>query len=57
MLPRADPEVPRLDKEQIFLEATGGSLQSQTMRVHFTYPFRYNRPVYVVYIGPKLTKR
>ncbi len=34
-----------------------GKVKIGQMRVHFTYPFRRDRPLYVVYIGPKLTKR
>lgn len=34
-----------------------GKVKIEQMRVHFTYPIRHDRPVYIVYIGPKLTKR
>ncbi len=34
-----------------------GKVKIHQMRVHFTFPFRHNRPLYVVYVGPKLTKR
>ena len=28
-----------------------------TLRLHFSWPVRAGEPVYVVYAGPKLTKR
>lgn len=28
-----------------------------TLRLHFSWPIRFREPVYVVYVGPKLTKR
>jgi hypothetical protein len=34
-----------------------GKVKINQMRVHFTFPFRHDHPLYVVYIGPKLTKR
>ena len=34
-----------------------GKVKIEQMRVHFTYPIRHDRPLYIVYIGPKLTKR
>jgi hypothetical protein len=34
-----------------------GKVKIGQMRMHFTYPLRYDRPLYVVYLGPKLTKR
>ena len=34
-----------------------GKIQQMTLRVHFTWPINYGRPVYVVYAGPKLTKQ
>ena len=34
-----------------------GKEHSSTLRLHFSWPIRYREPVYVVYLGPKLTKR
>ena len=34
-----------------------GKVRQMTLRLHFSWPVRAGRPVYVVYAGPKLTKR
>ena len=34
-----------------------GKIRTQTLRMHFSWPVRANEPVYVVYVGPKITKR
>ena len=34
-----------------------GKVNSPKLRVHFSWPPQLNRPVYVVYVGPKITKR
>lgn len=34
-----------------------GKVRPMTLRLHFSWPVRAGRPVYVVYAGPKLTKR
>ena len=34
-----------------------GKVKIRQLRIHFSYPITPNRPVYVVYIGPKITKR
>lgn len=34
-----------------------GKERSSTLRLHFSWPIQYREPVYVVYFGPKLTKR
>ena len=34
-----------------------GKIQTPQLRVHFSYPIRANEPLYVAYVGPKLTKR
>ncbi len=34
-----------------------GKIQTPQFRVHFSYPIRHDSPLFVVYIGPKLTKR
>jgi len=33
-----------------------GKVQTPQLRVHFSYPVRAEDPLYVVYVGPKLTK-
>lgn len=33
-----------------------GKVQTPQLRVHFSYPIRSEEPLYVVYVGPKLTK-
>ncbi|MFS8065728.1 MAG: hypothetical protein ACMG6S_05070 [Byssovorax sp.] len=34
-----------------------GKVKIEQMRMHFAFPLRFDAPLYVVYIGPKLTKR
>jgi hypothetical protein len=34
-----------------------GKVQSPQLRIHFSWPIRANEPLYVVYVGPKITKR
>lgn len=34
-----------------------GKIHSPQIRIHFTYPIQNDKPLYVAYIGPKLTKR
>lgn len=34
-----------------------GKAQTPQLRVHFSYPVRANEPLYIVYVGPKITKR
>jgi len=34
-----------------------GKVKIEQMRMHFTFPLRFDAPLYIVYIGPKLTKR
>lgn len=34
-----------------------GKVQTPQLRVHFSYPIRADQPLYVVYVGPKVTKR
>ena len=34
-----------------------GKVRHMTLRLHFSWPVRADEPVYVVYAGPKLTKR
>ncbi|MBF0528302.1 MAG: hypothetical protein HQK55_03315 [Deltaproteobacteria bacterium] len=34
-----------------------GKVQTPQLRIHFSWPIRYDKPFYVVYVGPKLTKQ
>ena len=34
-----------------------GKVRRPALRVHFSWPIRFGEPVYVVYAGPKITKR
>ncbi len=34
-----------------------GKVSQMTLRLHFSWPIEANKPVYVVYVGPKITKR
>lgn len=34
-----------------------GKVQTPQLRVHFSWPVRHDEPLYIVYIGPKLTKQ
>lgn len=34
-----------------------GKVRSKTLRLHFSWPIPAGKPIYVVYAGPKLTKR
>lgn len=34
-----------------------GKERSNTIRLHFSWPIRAGKPVYVVYVGPKITKK
>jgi hypothetical protein len=33
-----------------------GKVRTQVLRIHFSWPVRADEPLYVVYVGPKLTK-
>ena len=34
-----------------------GKVRSMTLRMHFSWPVQYRKPVYVMYIGQKITRR
>ena len=34
-----------------------GKVKSPQLRIHFSWPVRANEPLYIVYVGPKITKR
>jgi len=48
--------IPSSGKEQL-LCSWHGKIQTPTLRFHFSFPIRHKEPVYVCYIGPKITKR
>ena len=47
---------PDRDGTKIFCPWHGKERRS-ILRLHFSWPIRYGEPVYVAYVGPKLTKR
>lgn len=34
-----------------------GKVQTPPLRVHFSWPVRADEPLFIVYVGPKITKR
>jgi len=56
---------PDLRSRMIFSDPQGrqiecfwhGKIRHREYRIHFTYPITYNQPLYIAYIGPKLTRR
>ncbi len=34
-----------------------GKVKTPQIRIHFSWPIAANAPVYIVYVGPKITKR
>lgn len=34
-----------------------GKIRTMTLRMHFSWPVRYGQPVYVMYVGQKITRR
>jgi hypothetical protein len=49
----AHPEQPG---ETLFC-AWHGKIKTPQIRIHFSWPVRSEAPLYVVYVGPKITKR
>lgn len=47
---------PTVPQERIFCP-WHGKVKIQQMRVHFSYPIKRSEPLYVVYIGPKISRR
>ena len=47
---------PDRDGNKLFCPMHGKEYGSM-LRLHFSWPIRYREPVYVAYVGPKLTKR
>ena len=47
---------PTSETESLFCPMHGKT-QTPPMRFHFSWPIQAKQPVYVVYVGPKLTKR
>jgi hypothetical protein len=34
-----------------------GKVKTPPIRIHFTFPILHNTPLYVMYVGPKITKK
>lgn len=34
-----------------------GKVKTPQLRIHFSWPIREDQPLYIVYVGPKITKR
>jgi hypothetical protein len=47
---------PGADGESLFC-TWHGKVKTPQLRIHFSWPIRSDEPLYVVYIGPKITKR
>ena len=47
---------PSLPGESLFC-TWHGKVKTPQLRIHFSWPIRATEPLYVVYVGPKLTKR
>ena len=47
---------PEKRNEQLFCP-WHGKVKTPPLRIHFSWPIRKNEPLYVVYVGPKITKR
>jgi hypothetical protein len=45
------------DSSKTLMCSWHGKIQTPQFRVHFSWPIRAEDPLYVVYIGPKITKR
>ena len=65
--PSSDTEVKQFRKELTFRHPTvdgevlfcswHGKVQTPQLRIHFSWPVHADEPLYVVYVGPKITKR
>lgn len=47
---------PQIDGETLFC-TWHGKVKTPQIRIHFSWPVRADMPLYIVYVGPKLTKR
>jgi hypothetical protein len=47
---------PKLDGETLFC-SWHGKVKTPQIRIHFSWPITFDTPLYVVYVGPKITKR
>ena len=55
---RAQLTFPHPDRDGEVLFCTWhGKVKSHQLRIHFSWPVRANEPLYVVYVGPKITRR
>ena len=43
--------------DQVLRCSWHGKIRTMTLRMHFSWPIRYRQPVYVMYIGQKITRR
>jgi hypothetical protein len=34
-----------------------GKVKTQQIRIHFSWPVRWDTPLYILYVGPKITRR
>ena len=48
---------PPLDASQTLFCPWHGKVQTPQLRVHFSWPVRADEPLYIVYVGPKITRR
>lgn len=47
---------PAIDRETLFC-TWHGKVKIQQLRIHFSWPVRADESLYIVYVGPKITKR
>ncbi len=54
----SDLTFPHPDRPGQYLKCTWhGKVKTSQIRIHFSWPIRPNSPLFVVYVGPKITKR
>jgi hypothetical protein len=54
---RTELTFPQPDRQGVFLFCTWhGKVKSPQLRIHFSWPVRADEPLFVVYVGPKITK-
>ena len=46
-----------VESDQVLPCTWHGKVRTMTLRMHFSWPVRYGKPVYVMYIGQKITRR
>ena len=45
------------DPDKTIFATWHGKVKTPQLRIHFSWPIRADKPLYVVYAGPKITKR